>query len=176
MQGVRRLLLGASMAGLLGLLTSCTYQAALQQLPPAEQTTFRAYSKMMTSGQIQTYLGKPGAEERAAYLKEIGIAQRFHALAPQDREAVLSGYPRVGMSTEALRFLWGQPAQTRGRAGHYEHWYYQGPSFRLAESGNVLTDAGTIVIVDLIDGHVQDWLETTPTDQDKGGDEDRPRR
>ena len=175
MRGVKQFVLGTAMAGLLGLLAGCTYQAALQQLPPAERATLREHSKIMTSGQVRTYLEKPTAAERAAYLEEIGAAQRFQALAPEDREAILAGYPRVGMSAEALRFLWGDPAYTTGRAGRYEHWYYQGSSFRLAESGNAFTDAGTIVIVDVIDGHVRDWLETPPTDIDKGGDDDRPR-
>ena len=175
MRGMKQLFLSVGMAGLLGLFAGCTYQAALQQLPPAERATLRAYSKVMTSGQVRTYLKQPSAEARAAYLEDIGITQRFQALAPQDREAVLAGFPRVGMSADALRFLWGDPAYTTGRTGHYEHWYYQGSSFRLAESGNAFTDAGTIVIVHVIDGHVRDWLETPPTDLDKGGDEDRPR-
>lgn len=175
MRYVRQFLGFVSIAGAIVIVTGCAYQAALQQLTPEEQTTFRAHSKMMTATQAYTYLRKTTAAERAAYLEEIGTAQRFQALTPQDRETVLAGFPRVGMSADAMRFLWGEPYYTKGYTGHYEYWYYLGSAMSLAESGNIPTEAGTIVVVDLVDGKVEGWLETTPTNVDTGDADDKIR-
>ena len=75
----------------------------------------------MTAAQVRTYLAKATAAERTAYLSEIDLAQRFQGLDPLDREAVLSGIPRVGMSAEALLFLWGDLYYTAGEAQRCAH-------------------------------------------------------
>lgn len=163
-----RLLQIVAVGSLMAILAGCTYSSALRQLSPEERTTFHAYSKMMTPGQAYAYLGKATAAERVAYLEDIGLAQRFRALDAPDREAVLAGYPRPGISAEALRFLWGKPAYTSGRTGHYEYWYYFGSSFSLGEYGNRSREAGSEVVVQLVDNRVVTWLDTVPTNQDKG--------
>ena len=56
---------------------------------------------------VRTYLAKAGAAERRAYLRGIGLARRFQALAPLDCAAVLSDMLRIGMSAEAFLFPWG---------------------------------------------------------------------
>jgi hypothetical protein len=63
----------------------------------------------MTPAQVCPYLAQVSATERTAYLREIGRAHRFQALDPLDRVAVLRAVPSVGMSAEALLFLWGDP-------------------------------------------------------------------
>ncbi|HEY7494907.1 MAG TPA: hypothetical protein VIH59_27875 [Candidatus Tectomicrobia bacterium] len=160
----------------LAVLTSCTYEAAIRQLPPPEREMFRIYSKAMTGTQIRTYLARGTAAERAAYLDQIGITQRFQALDPQDREVVLSGYaPRKGMSAEALRFLWGEPVYTKGQTGRYEYWYYLGPFMELAAHGNVYSKAGVQVEVYLVAGRVDSWIEFAPdvdTDDSNSGRRD----
>ena len=120
----------------------------------------------MTSTQARTYLAKATAAERAAYLKEVGITQRFQRLEPQDREAVLAGFPREGMSAEAMRFLWGEPYYTEGWTGRWEHWFYLGSSLSLADYGNDYSSGGTMVDVYLVDGRVVWWLEFVPSDDD----------
>src|SRR5437867_11962078 len=77
-------------------LSGCTY-AAMQKLSLDEQAEFHTYRKVMTTSQEHAYLAKATAAERTAYLREIGLEQRFQALDPLDREAVLRGVPRVGM-------------------------------------------------------------------------------
>src|SRR4029453_1101570 len=86
--------------------TGCTY-TALYNLSPDERAEFHTYRKVMTTAQEHTYLAKPTAIERTAYLRDIGLVQRFQALDPLDRDAVLGGIPRQGVSAEALLFLWG---------------------------------------------------------------------
>src|ERR1044072_9127098 len=114
--------------GILLVLTGCTstYDTAVRQLSPAEQAEFSIYRQVLTSAQARTYLAKASAAERTAYLSEIGLAQRFQQLDPQDRETVQSGAPRVGMSADALRFVWGDPVETAGDARLYSRWQYLG--------------------------------------------------
>jgi len=149
--------------GLIVALTGCTY-TAIQRLSLDEQAEFSLYRKAMTGAQERAYLAQATAAERTAYLSKIGLTQRFQALDPQDRAAVLSGVPRVGMSAEALLFLWGSPYYTAGNAQRYAHWYYLGSSFALAGYGNQYNDFGNRVDVYLVDGHVVGWVDYVPSD------------
>ena len=158
------LLLGTTLV-----LTSCTYEAAVRRLSSTEQAEFSLYRHVMTSVQEWTYLAQATATERTAYLTTIGLAQRFQALDPLDREVVRSGLPRQGMSAEALRFVWGEPYYTVGRARHYAHWYYLGSSFMLAASGNQYARSGNLVDVYLVDDHVVGWVDFTPASEGNSG-------
>src|SRR6267142_2283061 len=81
-----------------------------------------------------------------------------------DREAVLGGVPRVGISAEALLFLWGSPYYTAGDAQRYAHWYYLGSSLVLGESGNRYRQSSNRVDVYLVDGHVVGWVDYSPSE------------
>jgi hypothetical protein len=148
-------------------LSGCTY-AAMQKLSLDEQAEFYVYKKVMTPSQERAYLAKATAAKRTAYLHEIGLAQRFQALDPLDREAVISGVPRVGMSAEALLFLWGSPYYTSGDARRYAHWYYLGSSLGLAAYGNQYYNSGNRVDVYLVAGQVTGWLDYIPSDIPRG--------
>lgn len=156
------------LAGLL--LTGCSYETALQRLPLAEQSQFYTYNKIMTPSQKRAYLAKATAAERTAYLREIGLAQRFQALDPIDQDTVLSGAPRPGMSAEALQFLWGEPYYTQGYAKISAHWYYLGSSMNLSARGNQLTNFGNRVDVYLADNKVVGWIDGPPSDNDGSGE------
>jgi hypothetical protein len=149
MRSVRRFLGYVSLVGTLVALTSCTY-SALQHLPREEQAQLAIYRKVMTPAQVWTYLAKGNAAERTAYLRESGLVQRFEALAPLDRDAVRNGFPRVRMSAEALRFVWGDPYDTAGDANRYAHWRYLGSSLDLAQYGNQYRKSGNRVDVYVI--------------------------
>jgi hypothetical protein len=73
--------------GLMVVLAGCTYDAAIQRLSPAEQAEFALYRHVMTAGHIHTYVARPTAAARTAYLQELGLVQRFQALDPLDQEA-----------------------------------------------------------------------------------------
>jgi hypothetical protein len=156
--------------GAIIVLASCTYEAQVRRLAPAEQAEFRAYRKIMTASQAGTYLAKATAAERTAYMHELGLAQRFQTLATQDREAVLAGYPIKGMSTEAMRFLWGEPYAQRGRTNYYEHWYYLGSSIALATSGNQHYNFGNWVDAYFEAGRLVWWVDFIPSITDDGSD------
>ena len=133
-------------------------------LSPAEETEFRIYHKVMTWAQERTYMAKATAAERTAYLRALGLVQRFEALDPQDREAILTGgQPRRGMDAAALRFLWGEPYYTAGSPPQSAHWYYLGSSFSLAARGNDYRGGGTMVDVYLVSGRVVGWVDYTPS-------------
>jgi hypothetical protein len=150
-------------------LTGCPYDAAVRQLPVAEQAQFHTYRKAMTAAQTRTYLAQASAAERTAYLREIGLAQRFEALDPLDRDAVLSGFPRVGMSAEALRLVWGEPYYTDGDARRSAHWHYLGSSLALGSSGNQYgTSGGSRVDVYLVADKVVGWVDGPKPDDEKG--------
>jgi hypothetical protein len=124
----------------------------------------------MTGTQSRTYLAQATATERTSYLNTIGLAQRFQALDPLDQAAVRSGFPRPGMSAEALRFVWGEPYYTAGWATYYAHWYYLGSSLGLTASGNQYGRLGKQVDVYLVDGRVVGWVDFAPTGPDDASD------
>jgi hypothetical protein len=157
---------------LLGLI-ACTYDAALQQLSPAEKAEFALYHHRMTGRQAHSYLAKASAAERTAYLRAIGLAQRFEALDPLDRAAVQAGWPRVGMSAEALRFVWGDPYHTTGDPRRSAHWYYLGSSFGRSAYNNPRWGFGNRVAVYLVDGRVVGWVDVAPSTQEAAGGCDR---
>jgi hypothetical protein len=152
-------------------LTGCTYNydAAVRQLSLPEQSEFHTYRKLMTAGQTRTYLAKTSAAERTAYLRDIGLIQRFQRLDPSDRETVQNGFPRAGMSAEALRFVWGEPEYTAGDARRSAHWYYLGSSLTLGAHGNqYTTSGGSRVDVYLENGKVVGWIDGPKPDDEKG--------
>lgn len=134
-------------------------------LPVAEQTLYRAYSQVMTGAQSRQYLTRSTASERQAYAEEIGVAQRFEALSPEEQEAVLGGVVFKGMNAEALEFVWGPPCRSEGTKAN-GRWYYEGPAFALPEVGwNCGASESTFVEVQLADGKLEWWAErirTTP--------------
>jgi hypothetical protein len=176
MRVVRYAIYLASLLGMIVLGTGCSYDTAVQRLAPQEQAEFRAYKNVMNANQAWTYLGKTSPAERQAYLQEIGVARRFQALDPLDREAVLLGYPRQGMSVDALAFLWGEPYYKQGDARHHAQWHYWGSTMSLAMRGNDVYTRGNRVTVHLADGHVESWLDHVPTDDEKGGGRDGDRK
>src|SRR5215813_4072655 len=159
------------------LLTGCmyNYDAVVQQLSPPEQAEFAIYRNVMTGTQKRTYLAKTTAAERTAYLNEIGLAQRFQQLDPVDREIVRSGAPSVGMSAEALLFIWGDPADTAGDARYYARWHYFGSS--LWRSANYHPwETSNRVEVYLAKGKVLGWVDFINNNEAAGGESDRRSR
>jgi hypothetical protein len=150
-------------------LTACTYDAAVRQLSPTEQSAFYLYQHRLTGSQKRTYLAKASAAERTAYLRELGLAQRFEALDPLDQEAVRSGWPRVGMSAEALLFVWGKPYDTAGDARRSAHWHYLGSSFGRGPSRSPGGGFGNRVDVYLVNGKVVGWVDVAPSTQESSG-------
>jgi len=160
----------------LALFTGCAYDRAVNNLSPDERVAFQAYRKAMYGSQTRTYLSKPSEAERLAYLREIGVQQRFEALGAQDRESVLNGFIRNGMSADALHFLWGMPEYTSGATGEWEYWLYQGFASDLFEAGNRYGEGSAQVRVFLVNNQVEWWSEEVPEGDDDPSDHDTLRR
>ena len=156
--------------GTIMVLTGCAYDAAVRQLSLAEQAEFYLYKKVMTPAQARAYVAQASAAERTAYLREVGLAQRFAALDPLDRAAVQSGFPRVGMSAEALCFVWGEPYYTAGDARRSAHWHYLGSSLALGASGNRHSHFGSRVDVYLVADRIVGWVDYAPSTEEQGED------
>ena len=169
----RLLLLIGVLMGTIVIFAGCTYDAAIQRLSLAEQSEFYTYRHVMTPAQERTYLAKATAAERTAYLSEIGLAQRFQALDPQDRATVLSGLPHPGMSAEALLFVWGEPYYTDGDARRSAHWHYLGSSFGRGHSMYPVGGFGNRVDVYLVAGKVVGWVDVAPSTEENQGDDVR---
>jgi hypothetical protein len=150
------------------LLTACA-GLDYQHLPTVEQELYRAYSQIMSSGQRRAFLALSTTAEREAFAKEIGIAQRFNALTPEEQQAARHGQAFKGMSDEALRFVWGDPCRERGPAAH-QTWIYEGPVFSLPSPGwNCSSHVDTYTEVQLVNGKVQWWIERVPTGKGRRG-------
>lgn len=140
----------------------CAYDRAVNNLTPEERNAFWAYRKVMRGSQTRAYLFKPTEAERAAYLHDIGIQQRFNALDAEDRESVLNGFIRKGMSADALLFLWGMPEYSTGAPGEWEYWIYRGYASDLFKEGSQYSDATSQVRVYLVDNQVEWWTQEVP--------------
>ena len=116
---------------------------------------------MLTSG------AKASAAERTAFLRQVGLAQRFEALDPLDRAAVQSGFPCGGMSAEALRFVWGEPCYTEGNVRRSAHWHYLGAALALGASGNQPGTVGSCVDVYLVAGRIVGWVDYAPSTEEQ---------
>lgn len=160
MKQVRCFLHAPGLVRVIAALTGYASGPTLHGLGPTEETEFRLYSKVMTSAQARTYVAKTTAAERTAYLRALGLVQRFEALDAQDREAILTGgQPRRGMDAVALRFLWGEPLYTTGHPPQSAHWYYRGSSLTLAARGNNDGSWGSWVDCYLVAGRVVGWVD-----------------
>ena len=153
--------------GLLSLfLVRCASLYPAAQLSPEEQGLYRAYSRIMTSQQLRTYLALPSVAERAVYAQQVGAYQKLNALSERDRTAVLQGYPFEGMSKQALLLLWGQPYWREGPSRD-ERWYYYGDAMALAMAGHYQGSGDTVMEVALEDGHIVWWQERIPSEENR---------
>jgi hypothetical protein len=149
--------------GTLVILTGCAYDATMRQLSLAEQAEWHLYKNVMTPAQARAYVAQASAAARTAFLRQVGLTQRFEALDPLDRAAVQSGFPRVGMSAEALRFVWGEPDYTDGDARRSAHWHYRGSSLALGAAGHQPSTVGSRVDVYLVAGKIMGWVDYAPS-------------
>lgn len=146
------------------LLNSCITLPPPQSWPEMEQRRYRVYQHIMSPRQLRTYAALPTPEQRAAFASQVGAAQRLDALPANERQAVLSGHPFEGMSSEALYLLWGEPHWYKG-PDFDERWWYYGDYFTLAEVGNRPGDRSVAMEVAIEHGKVKWWQERIPSEE-----------
>lgn len=123
---------------LLAMLTGCGYKQNVKNLTDSEFDHYYALRVFMEEDQIKTYLKKETLEERNAYLKEIGLWDRFYQYSERDRQAIVRGDVAIGWTQDKVLMSWGDPYEFRklpGRkAERSELWVYR---FEVGEDGAV---------------------------------------
>ena len=123
---------------LAALLTGCGYKKNVKNLTDSEFDHYYALRVFMSEDQVKTYLKKETADERNAYLKEIGLWDRFYKYSDREREQIVRGDVAVGWTQDKVLMSWGDPYEFRklpGRkAERSELWVYR---FEVGEDGAV---------------------------------------
>ncbi len=110
-------------AALLG--TSCM-GGKVKRLSNTEFDHYYALKPFMKEDQEKVFLKKKTEEERNAYLKQIGLWERFYSLTPQEREQVLTGKVEVGWTKNMVLMALGPPWDQAKLIGSntYNAWRY----------------------------------------------------
>ena len=112
---------------------------ATKRLSSQEFDHYYALRVYMDADQKKAYLKMKTEEERNAYLKELGLWDRFYQYSEAEREQILSGRVEEGWSREWLYMAWGAPydrSRVVGRnAQRSERLVYR---FEQQEDGTVL--------------------------------------
>jgi hypothetical protein len=80
-----------------------------EKLEPVEQDQFRALQVFMDKDEVKAFYKKKTPEERNAYLKELGLWDRFYKYDEAERQAMLNGDVRIGYDRDQLYMAWGAP-------------------------------------------------------------------
>lgn len=122
------------------LLLALTLIACGPKTKNLSDTEFEHYYTLrvfMEEDQIDHYLKLETEDERNAYLKELGLWDRFYGYSERMREEIVRGDVAVGWSQDMLMMSWGHPFQIRKLAGRKaersEQWVYR---FEVGEDGS----------------------------------------
>lgn len=119
-------------------LAGCGYKANVKNLTDAEFDHYYALRVFMEEEQIKTYLKKETEEERTAYLKELGLWDRFYNLPEFRRAEIVRGDVTKGWEQSWVLMSWGHPYEFRKLAGRAasrsELWVYR---FELGEDNAI---------------------------------------
>jgi len=118
--------------------SGCGYKHNVKNLSDAEFDHYYALRVFMDDDQIKTYLKKKTEDERDAYLKELGLWDRFYSETPKTREDIVRGNVQIGWTQDMVLMSWGHPYEFRKLAGRAaersEQWVYR---FEKGEDGAV---------------------------------------
>lgn len=119
-------------------LAACGYKGKVKNLSDAEFDHYYALRVYMEEEQIKTYLKKETPEERDAYLKELGLWDRFYKYPDFIRQEIVRGEVREGWTVDQVMMSWGHPYETRRLTGRpaerSELWVFR---FEEGEDGAV---------------------------------------
>jgi hypothetical protein len=97
--------------------TGCGYERLQKRLDVQEFDHWYALRVYMSEGQRKTYLKYKTKDERDAYLKELGLWDRFYSYSPEEREAIVAGDVQLGWSKDMLEMAWGAPYERKKAIG-----------------------------------------------------------
>lgn len=100
-----------------------------KNLSDAEFDHYYALRVYMEDEQIDTYLKMKTQDERDAYLKQLGLWDRFYKYSAPTREEIVRGDVEVGWTQDMLMMSWGHPYALRKLAGRQaersEQWVFR---------------------------------------------------
>ena len=80
-----------------------------EKLEPREQAHMRAVEVFMSKEQVKAYYKGKTPEARDAFLKEIGVWDRFYTYDDAERALIIAGEVKVGWDQDQLYMAWGAP-------------------------------------------------------------------
>jgi hypothetical protein len=90
-------------------LSACGWQRRVKLLDDQEFDHYYALRVWMDDAQRKAYLKRETREERDAYLKELGLWDRFYKYEPHVRTLIVQGEVKVGWTKDMLYMAWGEP-------------------------------------------------------------------
>ena len=110
------------------MLTGC-HGFYIKRLENAEFDHYSALKVFMDKNQINLYLKKKTRDQRDAYLKELGLWDRFYQYEPNIRDKIVQRDVQVGWNTDMLQMSWGRPIdkrkEFRDSAEQSYNWIYK---------------------------------------------------
>lgn len=123
---------------LVALLAGCGYKGKVKNLSDNEFDHYYALRVYMDEAQTKTYLKKKTEDERNAYLRELGLWDRFYQNNEKMRALIVQGDVAVGWTKDQVLMSWGHPFEFRklpGRnAERSELWVFR---FEVGEDGAI---------------------------------------
>ena len=119
--------------------TACSYERFQKRLDTQEFDHWYALRVYMKEDQRKSYLKYKTREERDAYLKQIGLWDKFYQYDPDVREKIVAGEVELGWTKDMLEMAWGAPYERKkaiGRAASRSQIYIY--RFEQQPDGSVL--------------------------------------
>lgn len=87
----------------------CGYERFQKRLDNQEFDHWYALRVYMTENQRKTYLKFKTRDERDAYLKELGLWDRFYSYSDEERQEIVAGEVKRGWTKDKVEMAWGAP-------------------------------------------------------------------
>jgi hypothetical protein len=124
---------------LAALLFASACASRLDMLTDTERDHYAALKVWMDDDQEKAFFKLKTEDERNAFLKSLGIWDRFYGYSERERGDILGGRVAVGWTKDKVYMAWGAPHEkqrlTGRRATRSELFTYR---FEVAEDGRVL--------------------------------------
>lgn len=91
------------------LVPAVAFGGKFEKLEPEEQQHFRALEVFMDKDDVKAFFKLKERSERDAYLKELGLWDRFYAYPAEERAMIVASDVRLGFTRDQLYMAWAAP-------------------------------------------------------------------
>jgi hypothetical protein len=120
-------------------LSACGWKHRVKDMSNEEYGRYTSLKVYMTEEQEKACLKKKTEEERSAYLKELGLWDRFYKYDEAQRKQIVDGKVEVGWTSDMVLMSWGLPYDKRMLPGRKAErswmWVYR---FEQQPDGSVM--------------------------------------